>query len=246
MKFIFFVLLCGTPQGVWAKRAELVEDRQITAFQIYQVKLGLSNVFILKGEQGALLIEAGSPQEQVNIDLALLEVGLSLSQLKAVILTHGHGDHAGTARYYEDNQIPIYVGAGDRPMVLSGLNDELKPTSLFARVLKPFVDLRFAPLVSPVLVDRALDFGTQGFPQLEVWPMAGHTDGSLVVVIHRKIAIVGDMLAGGYLNGLLFRHKPGEHYFQRDRVKNQENLRYLKDAGIKKFLVGHGGPIIYP
>lgn len=68
---------------------------------IYRLKIPFENIytssFLIKTDIGAVLVDCGSSGEDVDRYLipALAEAGYSLGDIKMLLLTHGHKDHAG-------------------------------------------------------------------------------------------------------------------------------------------------------
>jgi glyoxylase-like metal-dependent hydrolase (beta-lactamase superfamily II) len=58
---------------------------------------GSANAYLIDGEGGLTLIDAGYPDQEAAVFAALRELGRSPNQLKHLILTHGHPDHIGSA-----------------------------------------------------------------------------------------------------------------------------------------------------
>ncbi len=60
-------------------------------------------VYILQTTQGLILIDAGYPEQIDSVLLpGLKALGLDPSQVRYVIVTHGHSDHFGAARYLQE------------------------------------------------------------------------------------------------------------------------------------------------
>ncbi len=56
-----------------------------------------TSIFLIKSPSVVVLVDCGSTSEDVDeyIVPALFEIGYSLSEITAIVLTHMHGDHAG-------------------------------------------------------------------------------------------------------------------------------------------------------
>ena len=59
--------------------------------------LGMVNVHLVRSEQGCILVDAGLPGSEKRIQRALRSAGLSFEDIKLIVVTHAHVDHAGSA-----------------------------------------------------------------------------------------------------------------------------------------------------
>lgn len=64
---------------------------------VHLVAMGTANAYLIEGQDGLTLIDAGFPNKEAAVFGALRELGRSPDQLKHLILTHGHPDHIGSA-----------------------------------------------------------------------------------------------------------------------------------------------------
>jgi glyoxylase-like metal-dependent hydrolase (beta-lactamase superfamily II) len=64
---------------------------------VHLVPMGTSNAYLIEGDEGLTLIDAGFPDREAAVFAATRELGRSLDQLKHLIFTHGHPDHIGSA-----------------------------------------------------------------------------------------------------------------------------------------------------
>lgn len=72
-------------------------------------------MYVVHTNQGLILIDAGYPEQIESVLLpGLKALGLDPSQVRSVIVLHGHSDHFGAARYFQETHgSRIYMGAAD-------------------------------------------------------------------------------------------------------------------------------------
>lgn len=211
--------------------------------QVITFKLSMSNIHAIKGTR-TVLIDAGGKKDLPLLESQLARVGMSWKDIAAVIITHGHADHAAlAAEIRRRSGATILLGKGDIAMAETGKNDDLKPTNFMARLLKQFaIDPSYEPFTPDRViasVTRLDEWGIAG----RVVPMPGHTPGSLTVELDDGRSFVGDMILGGYLGGALMPQQAGEHYFHADQQRNLENIRHMLSGPTTLFYLGHGGPV---
>jgi glyoxylase-like metal-dependent hydrolase (beta-lactamase superfamily II) len=64
---------------------------------VHVVPMGMANAFLIEGDDGLTLIDAGNPGKEAAVFEAIRELGRSPNQLKHLIFIHGHADHIGSA-----------------------------------------------------------------------------------------------------------------------------------------------------
>jgi hydroxyacylglutathione hydrolase len=215
---------------------------------VHTLRLKVSNAVLILGDR-PILIDSGSPGDLPALERRLAEHRVQISDLAAIIHTHGHADHVGTTAALaersaaaRDDALPIVLHSGDAAMAASGKNTRLKPTSPFAYVIRLFTNPPFDPFVpTTALTDsmRLDAFGVGG----SVMAFPGHTPGSVVVLLDSGEAVVGDLFRGGFMGGALAPRIPKQHYFADDRAMVADSIRELLRHDISIFHVGHGGPI---
>lgn len=90
---------------------------------IHQVKINFNvtpeikrfvYVYIIAGEKGCYLIDSGVSGSETIIEKELTQMGRSISDVKALFITHAHPDHIGGAAVLKRaSGCQIYASAGE-------------------------------------------------------------------------------------------------------------------------------------
>ena len=88
---------------------------------VHVVPMGMANAFLVEGDDGLILIDAGYPGKEEAVFGAIRWLGRSPDQLKHLIFTHGHPDHIGSAAaIVRETGARTYMHPLDIPMAVSG------------------------------------------------------------------------------------------------------------------------------
>jgi len=219
------------------------------ADSVIQINTGnFTNVFLIRGRTGCVLVDTGNPGKEELILKRLAELSVEPGDLRLILITHGHTDHFGSAAALQERtSAPVAVHALDAEALRQGIHrpDSLQATSRLLALLMRISALRQlaapdrVPALEPDIVFeeawRLDDYGVAG----RVIPTPGHTPGSVSVLLDSGEAIVGDMVMGR-LMGLL--HKPGPPPVAWDLERNWESLRQLLALSPRIVYIGHGRP----
>ncbi len=66
----------------------------------YFTHAGDCNMYLLKGPEGFVMVDTGGGKEPEHIEKQLMWDGVDPKEIKAILLTHPHGDHAGGLHYW--------------------------------------------------------------------------------------------------------------------------------------------------
>ena len=213
--------------------------KQITK-QLYQINLGVANAFVVE-DKGLTLIDTGVPGSTDKLLAAIAKGGKNPDDIKQIILTHWHPDHAGSAaalqarlgaRLYAhaDDAGLIEQGGGQRPRYLTpGLVNWL----VFNLFIKSVSSQIPAARVDEQVADHDVIPVAGG---LRVIHTPGHSAGHIALLLEQEgVLIAGDICAN--VAGLAY-----STVYENIRVGQQS---ILKAAGFSfdRAVFGHGNAV---
>jgi glyoxylase-like metal-dependent hydrolase (beta-lactamase superfamily II) len=206
------------------------------------------NAHLIRGARGAVLVDAGLPGSEARFARVLARAGMAFTDIKLIVITHAHVDHAGGAAHLRRlSRAPIVAHAGDRPYYRRDVPMQFCATSRFGRLFKrlPLIHQPYDAFDPDILLaqDDTLDLARYGIDGV-VRRTPGHTAGSLSVELVNHTALVGDLVASGVLlGGILRKHRAMRPPFEDDPHAVSRTLLSLLDRGMEQFYLGHGGPL---
>lgn len=227
-------------------------------FPASAMQSSFSEAYILKGsDERLVLIDTGVPGSGEALEAEIEKVGLKPENLALVVVTHGHGDHAGNARFLQSKyNVPVLGGSGDLDKFTRGMTDLAKAESIgeWGEIFRPVSDLAYDPFTPDITVgaDESFDMSSYGIAGT-VRGLAGHTPGELVILVGEHL-FVGDALGGsfeaqGELGDPEFKLLPTGHaiewVFAEDRAKARRRYLDLEKMmdGVELVYPTHFGPI---
>jgi glyoxylase-like metal-dependent hydrolase (beta-lactamase superfamily II) len=218
---------------------------------VVQIKLGIVNVFLVRGADGAVLVDTGSPNSERRILKRMADLGVEPADVRLILVSHGHIDHFGSlAAMKEATGAPVAVHALDADAVRQGVHqpDSLHPTGRLLRFLmrfrflqRAFVALDTVAVEPDVVFESALDLTPYGI-EGKALSTPGHTPGSVTLLLENGEVIVGDMVMGKLMG---FVPAPGPPIVAWDLERNQESVRQLLARSPDRIYTGHGGPFSF-
>ena len=125
---------------------------------VHIIPMGMANAFLIQGDDGLTLIDAGYPNKEAAVFGAIRGLGHSSDQLKRLIFTHGHPDHIGSAAaIVRETRARTYMHQLDIPLAESG--GPFRPMSAAPGLLRRVLCKLFYPpdwRVDPVSIDQPL------------------------------------------------------------------------------------------
>lgn len=206
--------------------------------------LRTANVFLLASEDGITLIDTGMSGEADRIAEQLAEEGYTLPDLQAIVLTHYHADHTGSAaELARRSGAPVLAHQAEVPYIEQ---TEPLPAASFTRRLFNWLSDRVFR-AEPCPVDRPLHDGEMvaALGGLRVIHAPGHTPGSIVLYQpERQVLFTGDVL----FNENPLRGKAGLQFPPRlvsvDHAQAEASARKLARLELAAICFGHGESIL--
>jgi glyoxylase-like metal-dependent hydrolase (beta-lactamase superfamily II) len=206
-----------------------------------RIPLGTVAAYVVPAEDGIALVDTGYPGSEDTIIAALAEHGLRPSDIRVIVITHGHADHiGGLAALAQRSGAPVLAHEAEAHVLASGDPPAVKGLTTLGRLAAaaatPYLRrMRVTPYAEALGIakERSLaDLGVEGM----LIPTPGHTPGSLSLVMDGGDAFVGDLCSR-----LLPFGSPLPP-FGSDRETIAAGWRRVLTAGARTIYPGHGRP----
>jgi glyoxylase-like metal-dependent hydrolase (beta-lactamase superfamily II) len=211
--------------------------------------------FLLEQDGEVTLIDAGLSGYRDTLEPALAEMGRSIGDVKAIVLTHADPDHVGFAgELQRTHGIPVYVHRADSQRTKDGKlkRTEASPLAMLAmlkhgysrRALRHMIAngaARQAKVAEVVPFDDGDELDVPG--RLRVLHTPGHTDGHCVLYAPSQDALfVGD----AFNNISLLTGAPGAQVAPQmantSTSQAYESLSKIEQLTATTVYFGHGDP----
>jgi metallo-beta-lactamase class B len=127
------------------------------------------SVILIASPQGHILIDSGPETAFEAVRQSILSLGVKLSDIKTLLITHEHHDHmGGMARFQDATGAKLYARHQVLEVLRSGKNDRRDPQ---------FEELHGFPAIKQVLAIDDASNVRLGKLHLQHIPMAGHAPG---------------------------------------------------------------------
>lgn len=214
---------------------------------LHRVGNDLVASYLVEEAGGLTLIDAGIAGQWDGLVVELDSMGRSLTDIRALVLTHGDTDHIGFAeKLRREYGVPVYVHAADAARA----RGEVKTKPSWGKVRLGAVvrfmsyaarkgGLRTTYLTDVIEVADGQVIDAPGSPR--VIGMPGHSPGSIAIHVPSVDAVfVGDALTTRHV--LTGQAGPQPAPFTDDPAGALTSLDRLLDTGARWVLPGHGTP----
>jgi glyoxylase-like metal-dependent hydrolase (beta-lactamase superfamily II) len=207
---------------------------------------GLVNSYLVEDGGGVTIVDAGAPAYWNDLPAELAALGRSLSDVRSVVLTHGHSDHKGFAeRIRSERNVPVRVheldaalARGEVPNPARGFGP-IRPRPLIGFIIWSIRHgmLRLPNIQAVATFGDGATLDVPGSPRVILVP--GHTPGSAALhFAYHDALFVGDALAT--YSVATGRHGPQVAPFTADAAEAVGSLARLDEVVAALVLPGHG------
>ena len=221
------------------------------------IDLGGINSYLVKSEEGFLLVDTGGHITMDKVFTNRLEklkeeldkAGVNEDNLKLIILTHGHNDHAANAAYLRElyhTKIAMHpldaeqVEKPDMDKMMSSFQYRSVALTLLFKILKKKITKinqktidDFTPFTPDILLGDGDELSQYGF-DVKIIHIPGHTQGSIGLLTGEGELICGDILAN--------MKKPGKAPNAEDFQTLDKSIQKISNLKVVKLYPGHGKP----
>lgn len=167
--------------------------------RVYTVFTGAANAHIVTTEKGILVVDAGMPHTAFRIVGKIRALGYAPQDVRLILITHGHIDHAGGARALQRaTGAPIALHRADVPLVATpGVKIPPGRTATIESIGRAIRTFGWALPLETFEPDLCVEDG-QSLREFglaaRVVHTPGHTDGSISVLFDDGTMFVGDAI----------------------------------------------------
>ena len=217
--------------------------------RVHLAQTDLVNWTVVTDESGVLLIDAGYPGQRDEVLDSLRELGFGPADVRAILLTHAHVDHLGSAIWFaKTHDTPVYTHAAEVGHAQRQYLEQVSPVDVLTRAWQPRYlawtlalarkgGLTHEGIPSALALDEDIAASLPGAPAAvpSPWLTGGHcsylVDGVLVA---------GDALITGH--PLSSRHGPQllPTIFNHDQDGCLRSLAALSLLDTEVLVPGHG------
>jgi len=216
---------------------------------VHLARTDLVNWTLVTDDGGVLLIDSGFPGSRADVLASLRRIGAEPADVTAILLTHAHVDHLGSAVWFaKTHGTPVYchateVGHAKREYLeqasaLGVMSHAWNPRWLtwsLAIVRKGAMDHEGVPTAAPLTADIATTLPGAPMPI----PTPGHTGGHCSYVVD-GVLVSGDALVTGHPVSTRTGPQLLASLFNHDQAACVRSLAALAMLDTEVLLPGHG------
>lgn len=201
---------------------------------IYRVKCGNGNCYVLEENGSAVLVDTGRIEYRKAI-----EEKIKSFPIKLIVLTHGHFDHCQNADYFSKLfGAPVAMSKKDAGLLKNQMKEKMSAKSIPGKIVLFFslasfkkVKMSFTPSVFLEDGDSLRAYGVGA----QIIALPGHTEGSIGIDCKEDCVIVGDALMNMFY--------PTVSMLYGNEKRMRQSAEKITKMGKKTIYFGHGKPV---
>ena len=165
--------------------------------RVQSIKFGHANIYLIKTENGYILVDGGMPKKEKELDEILAQAGIDLKSVQLIVATHGHLDHVGTIAHSQKvtgGKVLCHRSFSDH--LVNGKAETAVPRNLLGRLLNFLTSLtgnKFEGAKPDILIDDEFDLDEYGIAG-KIIHTPGHSPSSISIVLDNGEALIGDLV----------------------------------------------------
>jgi glyoxylase-like metal-dependent hydrolase (beta-lactamase superfamily II) len=224
---------------------------------VHHVRGPASNWVVVRDQTGFLLIDTGYPSDRELVLASIRHLGLQPADARAVLITHGHVDHTGSAAYFAGTYgTPVLCAPEELAHVQGKEKHQVTFGQVMVRAWRPRVFRWLLHVINagaltaqPATQARAWDAETlRNLPcRPEAIALPGHTPGNAAILLPDAGAIaVGDSFVTGHPLSRTSGPQMLHPMYHSDPAAALEATRRLAGVAASVILPGHGPALFMP
>lgn len=192
-----------------------------------------TNCYVIRGSGGDVLIDTGCEKYRNEIETWLMNYSIKL-----IILTHGHNDHIGNAKYFSRLYgAPIAMSSKDLSLSRDNMSEKLFTVTAAGIAAKAVSSRLLSARSEQFSIDMFIEdgqvIGEELGLKLKIIGLEGHTRGS-VGVLDGEDLYLGDA-AENFV-------RPSFPYLCESPLRTRSSLDKIRKLKPKRVFFGHGMP----
>jgi len=205
---------------------------------IIPIRFAMNSVFLIKGDNGNILIDAGMKGQNDRIMKVLSENGAE--KIDLIIITHAHIDHFGNIDELNCKlKAPVLIHENDLEWLKKGENAPSKPYGFKGKtMLKMFggMQKRIPNGYVADIIMKGYTFNLESYGvNARIIHTPGHTAGSVSVISDEGYAVIGDLLMS-----FVVKKNPGYPIYVYDVDIWKNSLKKVLDTDVEIMYPSHG------
>ncbi|MBT2595970.1 MBL fold metallo-hydrolase [Arthrobacter sp. ISL-72] len=224
---------------------------------VYFAEGPASNWTVVRDQTGFILIDSGYPSDHPHVIESLRYLGLNPADARAMLITHGHVDHTGSAAHFSASYgTPILCAPEELAHVQGKEKHQVTFGQVIIRAWRPrvfrwMIHVIKAGALAAEPATRARAWDTEMLRSLpgspEVILLPGHTPGNVSIFLPRAGAIaVGDSFVSGHPVSRKSGPQMLHNMYHTDPAAALAAIHRLDGINASVILPGHGPALRMP